>query len=321
MSSQNEPESMPNFDYIRLFLALEVWFIHLPVSHRGLQWLVLPINPVPAFVAVSGYLVFRSLKRHENTKVFWISRGLRVLPAFCLALVFTYLVGGNQALQDSLFSYLYMKPVISGPFSNFALWSLLIEELLYLSLILLYDWGVMSNPYYNRVIFWAAATVFGVQVFVFPYHPASVEAAYFAILMSFFGGTFMVDSPYLAFVKRWWPAFLAASALGAFTFPFVAQYRLAVSFLFVLASVGGAFGVIGFSASKSKLPRLKYDLSYGIYVYHLPCMFLCDRLKLVGVPFIITSLAMVLTLSALSWKFLESPALELKKRWTAKVLA
>jgi peptidoglycan/LPS O-acetylase OafA/YrhL len=318
MEAQENPSSKPMiwepwFDWIRLFIALEVVFLHIPITHRLNPFLVLPINPVPAFVAISGYLVFRSLRKHDDIKRFWVSRVLRVIPAFLFSLVLVRLVAGQQALTDSFESYLFMRPVITGPGSNFALWSLLIEELLYGILAALYVSGFFRSSGANRLLFWLAFCIFALYALMRQYHPSDVEPTYLAILMSFFAGTFMVDSPYLPFVQRWCWVFLGVSAAGALAWGYLDD-MVVRGVVFILMTIGGSFGVIGLGTSSAPIPRLKWDLSYGVYVMHLIAMHLVDKLPVNGWVFVVCTFVATLGLAAVSWNLVEAPAFRWKKR-------
>jgi len=58
--------------------------------------------------------------------------------------------------------------------------------------------------------------------------------------------------------------------------------------------------------------RLKFDLSYGIYVWHMPVI---NLLLVLGVPRAAPlAFALTLAISALSWVLVEKPALKLKRQ-------
>ena len=88
----------------------------------------------------------------------------------------------------------------------------------------------------------------------------------------------------------------------------------------LFASVGNRLGLFYFIsyaalvlwfAFATPYIRLKFDLSYGIYVWHMPVINLLLVLALPSAP-----LAFVLTLSisGLSWMLVEKPALKLKRQ-------
>lgn len=314
---------MPWFDWLRLFLALEVLWLHIPVAHRGNLHLVLPIAPVPAFVTISGYLIAQTLRANRDLPRFWMNRALRILPGFFLALLVTWLLFGDRALVDSLLSYVRMQPVITGPGSNFALWSLSVEEVLYLALALALMLGWIHREWFGRGMFWAAFCVVAVYAVVAMNsprlgdelsHPHGGVPTGVSIPLFFFAGVYMSDSKYLPWVQNraWW--FLLTAVVGAASFYLVPESGVR-GFLFVAMSVGGAFGVVGLGTRGDKVPRLPFDLSYGIYVLHLPVIHAVDRYSgLSGPPFVVACVALTMLSGAASWFLVERPFLSLKSR-------
>jgi peptidoglycan/LPS O-acetylase OafA/YrhL len=322
MQSPSRPGHLPWFDWLRLFLALEVVWLHIPLAHRGNPTLVLPIAPVPAFVAISGYLIAGSLKTKRNLGEFWRNRALRILPGFFLALGVTWLCFGDRALIDSLRSYVQMQPIITGPGSDFALWSLSVEEVLYalLALALIFKW--IDRPAFARMAFWISfcvLAVYAVTVMVNHRlgdqytHPHGGLATGLSIPMFFFAGVFMNDSEYLPWVQRnaWW--FLVVAVAGAVGYTLFDPAVRGVVFIFM--SVGSAFGVVGLGSTPSRIPRLTFDLSYGVYILHLPMLGLIDRYaSLTGVPYLVACMSLPLVAAGFSWFLVEKPCLDLKKR-------
>lgn len=323
MRSQSPAGHLPWFDWLRLFLALEVVWLHIPLAHRGNPFLVLPIAPVPAFVAISGYLIAGSLKTKRNLGEFWRNRALRILPGFFFALFVTWGLFGDRALMDSLRSYVTMQPVITGPGSNFALWSLSVEEVLYalLALALIFRW--IDNPVFARLAYWVCFCVLAVYaVTVMPNtrlgdaytHPHGGLATGLSIPMFFFAGVFLHQSEYLPWVQRnaWW--FLLVAVAGAMFIMQVPDHGVR-GIVFILMSVGAAFGVVGLGTLPSSMPRLPLDLSYGTYILHLPMLGLIDRYgHLAGPAYLAACLLLPLLAACFSWFAIEKPCLDLKKR-------
>lgn len=310
----------PLFNWLRLFLSLEVVWLHIPIAHRGNPLLVLPIDPVPAFIAISGFLVFQSLKRAPSLGAFWRNRALRVLPAFFLALLVTYALHGTDALRDSLLSYVGMHPVISRGVvgSNFALWSLSVEECLYALMVVLMVAGLYKVRHFHRGFFWAAFCAAAVYLVLRVHHPLDGDATGFAVAVSFVAGTYMADSDYMPTVRKYWWAFVGASILGsmmAFHVPGV----VARGIVCMCWIIGGSFGVLGLGTLDVKVPKLTNDISYGLYVLHLPMLALCDRMGLTGATYIVVGYALSLAAAIASWFLLEKPMLSLKARPGATV--
>src|SRR5882757_9291447 len=87
------PATMPreerfhNFDYLRLFLALEVVASHLYAGLTMGRDLWLPIPPVAAFIGLSGFLIPQSLERSRSLGHFAWKRIVRTIPALIPLLI------------------------------------------------------------------------------------------------------------------------------------------------------------------------------------------------------------------------------------------
>jgi peptidoglycan/LPS O-acetylase OafA/YrhL len=91
-----------------------------------------------------------------------------------------------------------------------------------------------------------------------------------------------------------------------------------------LSAAGTLFATLGSKGALMRNPALIYlgKISYGLYVYHMFAMWTAERIF--GPPhgfarfsvYLGASLAITMALSALSYRFLESPFLRLKSRFT-----
>ena len=86
-----------NFDYLRLFLAIEVVAGHLwaGLMRPGNFWI--PIPAVATFVGLSGFLIPQSLERSRNLWHFGWKRVLRTMPALVVLLLAMAMVFGRKA--------------------------------------------------------------------------------------------------------------------------------------------------------------------------------------------------------------------------------
>ena len=88
--------------------------------------------------------------------------------------------------------------------------------------------------------------------------------------------------------------------------------------------IAGAYVVFG-ACTSSALHRYaptRVDLSYGVYLYGFPVQKLLSWYvpDITPIVLFVATLAICLPLAALSWRFIESPALRLKPRSTARTL-
>lgn len=92
----------PGFDYLRIILSVSIILFHTASVSHGLQaerWFWLgPLRPlvyalVPAFFALSGFLVAASLCRHDLPSFFTL-RFIRIFPALVVELTISALIVG-----------------------------------------------------------------------------------------------------------------------------------------------------------------------------------------------------------------------------------
>jgi peptidoglycan/LPS O-acetylase OafA/YrhL len=287
-------------DYVRLGLALAVVAGHLHPYWTSPIPFFWPRFAVPAFLAISGYYVLQSYERSSSWSDFAIKRVLRVVPAFAISLIIVWFAGGLPALGDSLLRYATLDHAgtlrASGmPIGNSPLWSLSLEELSYAALAVLFTLGM-----YRRVwpIWIAFVIALGVSFYAWQYQWGSLVAE---PLPSFFAGSLI----YLYRDK------LKSSVWVLGVASFVAGMILTrPSFTMFGASCIGCVlvgvGLLLASKGLKGLPAIP-DVSYGIYVYHMPLAiaFGASINPLLYVP-------LLFALSIGSWYLIEKPALKLK---------
>jgi peptidoglycan/LPS O-acetylase OafA/YrhL len=303
----------------RLGLALTVVVSHsVARGGFGLEPLVqesqghvsLGFAAVIGFFAISGFLLARSRER-TPLLAFVRNRGLRILPGYWVALLFGALVAaplgaalaGNRVELGTALQYLAsnvallgdsasapVQPAFGGQPVNGSLWTLGIEALAYLVLV------VVPLRWLRPVA--VAELVLLAAVWAFS---PSLQGAETILLLSFAFG-----------VCAWlWRHLLPMS----FASLAIAWVLAAVALL--LGIVPLAVILIGYGAlGLAWLPiRLERDLSYGVYVFAYPIQ---QVLAVAGVPalglgvMIAASIALVLPLALTSWTLVERPALSLR---------
>lgn len=282
----------PLLDWIRLILALEVVAGHY----------IYPVHfpAVASFLSISGFLVSESLGRIGPGWEFAKRRLLRVIPAFLVSLGMTGIVFGGDEVLRTLFYYFSFgfASTDSGHAIaiNRALWSLPFEEVAYAGLALL------SCLKFNRVmpIFLAVGAVLCTYGAFCDRSGDQQIYRTLPLLWALAVGASMAGRTELVHKFRNWgpPLFAVALVIGtAFNLECIASLFAAPAVL--LIGIGYRPG-IGF-----KLP----DLSYGIYIYHMPIFTAC-LLKGVSLCFacVFTTIA-----ACASWFLIESQALSLRK--------
>jgi len=287
----------PLLDPFRLILALVVVFRHL------LGWQVFPA--VPAFLALSGFLVLQSFDSKPNWKLFAWKRFLRVYPAlFAMFVVALFLAGPARTWEIALY---YLKFGF-GPNTNWnvSLWSLPFEEVFYVLLGVLY----LTGAYTRRGIIWMGALI-GALLCVYgllsnvPFSESLPRAL--PLVWSFFVGNLCYLYRDLLSRFRFFGLVLVALAIATQLYGVTIQQT---SHFDCLAALFAAPGILLIGTQFSpNLPRIP-DFSYSCYIWHylLGCWCISIGLsKWMLFPFLV-----VVCVS--SWYLIERPALRLKHR-------
>jgi peptidoglycan/LPS O-acetylase OafA/YrhL len=303
----------------RLALALTVVISHSVARGAfGLEPLVVETHghfslgfaAVVGFFALSGFLLARSRER-TPLLAFVRNRGLRIVPGYWVALLFGALLAaplgaalaGNRVELGTALQYLAsnvallgdsasaaVQPAFGGKPVNGSLWTLGVEALAYLVLV------VVPMRWLRTVA--PAALVLLAAIWAFS---PTLQGAETILLLSFAFG-----------VCAWlWRHRLPMSVLSL-----ALGWALAVVAM-LLGIVPLAVILIGYGAlGLAWLPiRLGRDLSYGVYVFAYPIQ---QVLAVAGVPalglgvMMAASIGLVLPLALASWTFVERPALSFR---------
>jgi peptidoglycan/LPS O-acetylase OafA/YrhL len=325
------------FDYLRIGLALSVVLIHVPQVVYGtgvsysfwMPWLR-PVSAivVPMFFALSGFLVAGSMLRSKTLVTFFGLRILRIAPALSVEVtlsalilgpVFTSMPLGDYFSDPVFFRYFYNLighvqynlPAVftSNPFPdqvNSQLWTIPPELKCYILM------GVMSLflVFRNRTYLLVVAVAFNVLVFVF-YHdsdePGRINVPPIAIVGAFLAGVTVFifrDKIAASF------AVFAASLLGCIALLYTpdGDYLIAFPVAYVTVYLGT------FNPQRNGL-IFSGDYSYGIYLYGFPIQQAVNALTgphrswYLDLCFVLPA---TFAVAALSWWFIEKPALQLR---------
>ena len=325
-----------NFNALRLIAASLVLFDH----GWGLQGHAEPLDAytgyslgnccVLVFFAISGFLITQSLDRRPIVD-FIFARGLRIFPglAACVALTTVALsaltvlpldayfsdpktmrfIVGNASLMDMQFT---LPGVFTGnrlPYANGSLWSLPYELFCYGLFALALGWTDRAEILRKAIL--TALAIVAIGVFL----------AY-ALLPD---NTFPREVPCAA--QLWFR--LSGRRRGGFDRFGPNGRHVAAAFILMLATREQAIKFIAESTflavatlwlAHKPDPVLRRltglpDISYGIYIYAYPVQqvvshFAPDLHPLLAIPL---SFLLVAGIAALSWRFVEKPALGIKR--------
>jgi len=321
-----------NFNLMRLFAAWLVIYGHsYAVTASSEQDLILQLVQfrfagsvaVDMFFLISGFLIAASFERHR-LRDYLAARALRIFPALVVCVSLSVFVMGALLTtspdywhSSQTWKYLlrnitldkaqYFLPGVFEDLPNKAIngsiWSLPVEFRLYLLLALLGTLRLLRGWRYNTLA--AIGLVAGFTLIDINALPPW-KVANLWCLAFFATGIF-------AWVNRTriplaWPllvAILGAAAAMRGTTYFYGAYFLALSYAtFYIAYV-------------PKLPQIRHhDISYGVYLYGWPSQQLVLHFAPGSSPLSVTFWATLLagTLAVLSWRYVERPALGLKRR-------
>ncbi len=259
------------------------------------------MNPVPGFLAISGFVVLGSMERRP-LRQFFVSRALRILPLLAVSFGIILFVWGRSAMARNVLYWLW--PVGKEPV-NPVVWSLIYEEALYALLAVLFLLCVYRKA-------WLPVAIGFVVVLLEIYSPV----VYPPRLWWFLGGAFFVgNTVYLfrnviiRFVNKWFAlAVLVLAMWISYRLPYTDIIRPGFIDFFCFAAML-VFGIAG-----PRLPHLKIDLSYSLYLLHcLVREMFWGVLPFGTFKFFAAVLFCTLPVCLVAWYVIEKPALSLKR--------
>jgi peptidoglycan/LPS O-acetylase OafA/YrhL len=330
------------FDYLRLVLAVAVIVTHTIPACYGFDalWAVYrtPVRPlffvvVPAFFAVSGFLVAASFQRVRNIPVFLTLRAVRILPALlCVVLISTFVLGpiltalplGAYVTDRMTWTYLlgalgFARYSLPGVFSynpsetvNASLWTIPWEMKCYLLLPVLGVTTLLSRPRGMAV----AAVAVNIGAFAWSHHLGHLETwdkpGGGFLISCFFWGSVLYLNRNEIFYSRWICAGAMLAAYLSIWWSPGAAYLAALPVAY--ASI-----YLGLQNPGKIKPIRDRDLSYGIYLYGWPVQQTIAGLMPYGRIWYVnfgTSFIVTACIAWLSWTLVESKALARKGQAT-----
>jgi len=285
-----------NLDLLRLFLAIEVLWRHTSGSGGGQHgpWI---LNAVPTFVMLSGLLIPGSFEGSRGWGHFAWKRLLRVGPAMVVSLLAIAFLFGLVPMERSLIPYITAGLIMVG--YNAALWSLMVEEILYASHAVLRIGKIWkAETIAVLIVLCVAGSFLPVRSEVMRLFQCA--AAYSIGNLAYLN---------IAKVNSWkwqWLTLGAVVSIGAFLLTHTTPVMLTGSIFTILALR---------NMPQVPLPEKWPDLSYGIYIYHEPILIaLKMKAGMVGNPLIVYTMGIAFVVACLSWFLLESQALKFKNQ-------
>jgi peptidoglycan/LPS O-acetylase OafA/YrhL len=343
-----------NFDLIRLAAALQVAIYHscqhLKVFNDSTVITLLHHVPgVPVFFFVSGFLISRSYESNSVLREYALNRAFRIFPALWVCTILAVgavMATGYLATQE--FSRVQFIAWILGQMSfvqfwnppfmrefgigvlNGSLWTISVELQFYVLVPILYRlFGRLGKAGMDRAILVLIPCFAAFGVVFHRMHAGHEDQTVFKLL-------------YVTFLPWFWMFLVGVWAQRNFEFLhglLARPGRIVACFVVFVACSWASENLLGSHSGNGidplaflplaavvfgcayTLPTLaerllrRNDISYGVYIYHLPLVNLAMWLGLGGaVLHVGYVLVAAVGLATLSWVFVERPCLRLKRR-------
>ena len=338
-----------NFDIIRLVAAMQVavshTFNHLHVPTQinfmgggeGMS-IKFPFPGVIVFFVISGFLVTASLERNKNIKHYIINRVLRIVPALYIAFILTLIALNyfDYINSDSLNNlsfwgwaigqltlFQFYTPDFLRSYGvgcpNGSLWTIPVEFVFYLLLPIIVT--VLKNRRNLGIILIAALSVVA-NYFLSKYGDDSIISKLVGVSVIPYLYIFLIGS--LLYYN--WERLSRFFEGKAYIFLIIyilwtnciagPAYEIS-SAAVLIANILLCLLVISMAYTLPKIGKILhgFDLSYGLYVYHMIVVNVFVQLGLYGnSKYAVISLCISIALGCLSWQFVERNALKLKNK-------
>lgn len=299
------------FNFLRIFLALEVVVAHIiPVLYQGIYWPGF-LMAVPAFLAVSGFLVLGSYANNPQIIPFLIKRSLRIFPGLIASIFLCWLILGPEYATSSV--RMFLTGGLGVTEGNRPLWSLIWELLAYIILIILWLLGAYQSKVALTLLL---AISIGLSYYICAenYHPTYQ-------ILSFLPVSFLIGNIFFLLrnvTKKIHFGYSVCFFIFVVIF-FSSPYR--ETLVAPLPVILQAIAVVWLGSSDIPVAKKQFpDISYGLYIYHYPILiWFSHKSHLMNSMQTLLALAIILpSVSLISWYFIEKPALNIKKRISGK---
>jgi len=342
-----------NIDLIRLMAAFQVLISHsvnyLSInttnSTLSLLMYVLHLFPgVPIFFFISGYLISKSYENSSSIKNYATKRLFRIYSALIIAVilgVFSIYVTGyisshSISITDisiwiftKLTIFQFYNPECNREYGigivNPALWTISIELQFYIITPIIYKLFLQKNNEKILFVFITFSMLINYisSFYLGEYHdflPFKLLGVSFIpwIYMFLFGVLFQrnfvfiydkIDKNFFGKKRFLLIIFIIYIGIDFIFTPKIGNYINPLIFLLLILIIFTfSYSFIGLSGF------IKYDLSYGIYVYHMIIVNLFIYYGLVSnILYELCIIVCVLVMAYISWKYIEKPSITFNK--------
>lgn len=339
-------------DFLRFYFAVSVIISHI---HYTQVFLGLPVtDPLPverflldgwdsvtAFFTLSGFLIVYLLLSERvktgqiDVKRFYVRRAFRILPLYYLTLLFGMVFSALGGLAFFLMLFLVPNLTVNMPTGMLgAMWSIGTEENFYLTIPQIISRVRQPVKVFVLVIVVKLLLVAGAYGVLFRGADASVVFPIIRVLTysrfeaMALGGIgawlFLRQSPYLQLIHHWLTQIIAWAFFLVVVFT-QREHHLPTDFLidFAFACVCLVM-ILNVATNPRPLVSLHWkgverlgELSYSMYLVHLPVLFLLAPLGLQVEVLALAACALTITIAYALHRWFELPMLALRDRLTA----
>jgi peptidoglycan/LPS O-acetylase OafA/YrhL len=343
-----------NFDLIRLAAALQVAYQHSTAhfgtlnSDRPFSTLVTLFPGLPVFFFISGYLISKSFEKNSNWREYAWNRALRIYPAlvvcFLVSLAAIWLCGyftGRDVPRSKFIEWVVAQLTIGQFYSpafmshlpasglNGSVWTITIELQFYVLVPVVYALLRLGHVPLRRanliLLSLIAAFLIASEVWTAnaPHMPGGLgrqlfEVSFMPWIYMFLVGVFFqrnsvalqrwLAGRFLYLVLAYVP--LAVVAVRELHWPLNNAPQPALFLGLALITFAAAFS----APALSERLLCRNDVSYGLYIYHVPVINVLLMTGAVGGRTgVAVALALSIALAYASWRVVEKPALTLKR--------
>jgi peptidoglycan/LPS O-acetylase OafA/YrhL len=340
-----------NFDLVRLLAATQVAMLHsmehLEVPVGRYELLIAYVPGVPAFFFISGFLISASWERNPDIRTFFANRFLSIFPglwaATLLAAATLLVFGSGVDLRGNLPTFglwFFTQSTIFQAWTpdflrgygvgavNGSLWTIAVELSFYAFIPVLYL-VFRSFGRATAILITIVILSFTVQYVLYGNKDLIGETLMYKLVRA---------SP-LPWVGMFCCGILAQrylqNIIGLFAGRFVHFLLLyiAVSLVTqtwplppVLRGASNSMGIVNYTAMMGLLLAIAYtnaglsdrllrrnDISYGMYIFHMPIVNVLVECGILGWTGFVIALMATTAISSLSWRWIERPALRLRR--------
>ena len=306
-----------NFDTLRLFLAVLVFFGHWNIlTNQNIDYIFFHMETyaVDMFFIVSGFLIFWSFDNDQNKKHFYIKRFFRIFPlyAFLIILQTLFFIGFSDGNGLEIIKYFlvnifflnFLAPAVGSTLSalevnaiNGSLWTLKNEVIFYALVPFIFMLYKKYGVYFLWILYCLSVLyIFGVNYFgiekLLVQFPAQLRLFMVGIMLYVFFDKFKNKNIY----------FLAISSLIL-----IVLFKDFEYFKYILYPFCVGFMMICLVYFVKNI-KVNFDFSYSLYILHFPVIQLALYFEINPTNPIISFVvlfAVILVLSYFSEKYIE----------------